>query len=250
MSRSKDRCLALFIIDDVLEFVGEDVAPEYPPAYLPILLRCAVEPTPLTAQAAVYGLGAASLSCRQATLRALPAVLGALHGATLSAAAKNDPAVADNAITALAKLVYHVYDGAGGGVRPDVAPASAEQLRAAGAPPRRDLIAAFLARLPLRHDEEEARVSLQLLCTWLDAGDADVLAGGFATPLGAMATGLADRNVVTDSLRSRVGATLLGLQARPEVGPALQAAWATLPADAQAILSKTVAGVGAGGSAN
>lgn len=242
---SKDRCLALFLIDDVLEFVGEEAAPEHTAAYIPILLRCAVEPTPITAQAAVYGLGAASLSCRQSILRALPAVLGALHAATLSAAAKSDPAVADNAITALAKLVYHVYDGAGDEQRPDVAPASVEQLRAVGAPPRRDLIAAFLARLPLKHDEDEARVSLQLLCSWLDAGDANVIAGGFAAPLSALATGLADRNVVNDKLRSRVGDTLRGLQARPAVGPALQAAWASLSADAQATLSKA-AGAGSG----
>ena len=47
---SKDRCLALFVIDDVLEFVGEDAAPEYMASYFPILLRCAVEPTAITAQ--------------------------------------------------------------------------------------------------------------------------------------------------------------------------------------------------------
>lgn len=235
---SKDRCLALFVIDDVLEFVGEDAAPALTELYLPVLLRCAAEPTPITAQAAVYGLGAASLSCRQAVLRALPAVLGALYGAATGAAARKDPAVADNATTALAKLVYHAYDGSGGGQRPDVAPATAAQLQAAGAPPRRDLIGAFLGRLPLKHDEEEARVSLQLLCSWIDAGDADVLAGGLAPLLSALAAGLLDRNVVTESLRGRVAATLLGLRDRPAFAPALQAAWAALPGEAQAALVK------------
>jgi hypothetical protein len=113
-------------------------------------------------QAAVYGLGASSLTCRAALLGALPAVLGALSSATSSAASKKEPAVADNAVTALAKVIYHVYDGAGGGIHPDGTPASLEALRAAGAPPRKDLMRAFVARLPLRHDDEEARVSLQV----------------------------------------------------------------------------------------
>ena len=38
------------MIDDILEFVGEKAAPEYPLLYFPILFRCAVESTPLTAQ--------------------------------------------------------------------------------------------------------------------------------------------------------------------------------------------------------
>lgn len=193
-----------------------------------------------TAQAAVYGLGAASLSCRQTTLRSLPTVLAALQGATQGAAAKADPCVTDNAVTALAKIIYHVYDGMGGTQRPDVSPATPDQLRAVAAPPRLDLMRAFLARLPLRHDEDEARISLQLICSWLDAGDADILANGMSPLLGAMAAGLLDRNIVTDGLRARVSATLQGLQARPAVAALLQSAWAALPTEAQTAIAKVM----------
>ena len=189
----------------------------------------------------MYGLGAAAHSCRQTTLRGLPSVLAALHGATQSAAAKKDPCVVDNAITALGKIIYHIYDGHGDGYRLDVAPASAEQLLAVHAPPRKDLVAAFLARLPLQHDEAEARVSLQLLCTWLDLGDPDIIAGGLSPLLFAMADGLLNRNVVTESLRKLISATLLGLQARPAMALALQDAWASLSGDAQAALAKVSA---------
>jgi hypothetical protein len=112
----------------------------------------------------VYGLGAASLTCRTTITRALPAVLTALSGAVTSVASKKEPAVIDNAVTALAKVIYHVYDGAGQEGQPASSAAAipVDHLRSIGAPLRRDLMNVFLSRLPLQNDEEEARVSLQV----------------------------------------------------------------------------------------
>jgi hypothetical protein len=54
---------------------------------------------------------------------------------------------------------------------------------------------------------------VQLLCTWIDAGDSDVLEEArLPHLLGALSAGLLNRNIVTDDLRSRVGASILGLK--------------------------------------
>jgi len=158
--------------------------------------------------------------------------------------------VTDNAVTALAKITYHVYDGMGG-TQPArlFLPATPDQLRAVAAPPRLDLMRAFSGSpAPAEHERgQSAHIFLQLSsCSWLDAGDADILANGMSPLLGAMAAGLLDRNIVTGGLRARVSATLQGLQARPAVAALLQSAWAALPTEAQTAIAKLMGAMSRG----
>lgn len=240
-----DRSFAVFLIDDVLEFCGDDaidsrVGVHYAAEYLPVLLRDVGEKNEMLRQSALFGLGGFAENCHATALPHLPALVGALMGALDAPIASHRTSVEDNAVTALGKVIMNLYSD----------PASA----ATGAPPRNDVVARFLAELPLKRDHDEAKVALDMLCTLMERGDVDIFgavaAGDADLPrishaLHVLADAVRDLNVRSDALEARVAALLATLRASLP-GDVLGAAWAAASDVDRATLTEVMEGAARG----
>ena len=238
-----DRKLGIFLIDDLLEHVGlRAVDPStglhYASTYLPVLARCATDVHAETRQAALYGIGAAAESVGAAMAPYLGLCVAALVDAlsAVSSGKRKRSEVEDNAVTALGKVIIHQYDAGSG------APVYAGATSAC--PHRQDLVNAFLLGMPCLADRDEARVAVQMLCSFLDHRDPALLGGGGADVIPRLthavhifAVTLGDKLVCTPLIRRRVLASLSALNtALPAQTLAL--VWGALPdADRAAIAS-------------
>ena len=240
---TSDRKHAVFLIDDVLEFVADGAtcpptsdnpSGHYAAEYLPVLVRCARDGDEAVRQAAVYGIGAAAASLSPSLFG--PHLTSVLI--TLSAVVERPPngkrgTAEDNAVTALGKVLIHQYTP-----------------QPAGAPvPRREIAAGFLKHLPLSHDDEEARVAAQMLCSFIESADSDVLSIGPGGPepsrlaaiLHNLGGCLRNKRVRNDDLVRRIGSVLAGLQAQLPAST-LAAVWAALPAGERDALALAASG--------
>ncbi|RYG47514.1 hypothetical protein EON67_08510 [archaeon] len=220
-----DRRLAVFLIVDALEFWGDQAVDPKSGArlidsYIPTLLSCTTESHDVLRQAALYGLGAVAAACPETSLPYIPQAVAALLAALNALPVAQRTEVEDNAVTALGKIIIHSYASA-------VAAGHA-------LPSRSEIVTHFLLAMPLRHDRDEARVAIQMLCTWIDMSDADVMGapGAVDTPrlahvLHVLAATLLDRLTCTDALRGRIVASLQHLRTHVPAAE-LGGVWGTL----------------------
>jgi hypothetical protein len=230
-----DKQLGVFLIDDVLEFMGEKAIDpttgrHYADSFLPILVAATADKHDATRQGALYGLGAAAENLPISYAPHLASVAAVLQRSISAPVHGSRTEVEDNAVTALGKLIIHQYDPATGQANAAaVAPAAF-----AACPSRQDLVNSFLLGLPCTMDRDEARVCIQMLCSFLDLRDPCMLNGGdhdvprLTHALRVFACTMRDKLTCTAPIRARMVASMAKLRA--ELPPAmLGQVWAGLP---------------------
>ena len=245
------RRLAVFVMDDILEFAGPEGVRRLP-AYIPTLLEAvaAASDSIELAQAGAYGLGAAAQAAGPAFAPHAPAALTALWG--LARAIRPDPAphaaaasslaemgvpgiaassgpvglsdrlpngvqaLVDNALTAAAKVLHFTVAPLGGPAAPADVTAS---------------LAEWAARLPICADGIEARTATAILCERLAAGCPSVVGGSpaaTARALTSVAWALRTDAVAAPFVFRAAAAACAALNTR--LGPAgFAAVWALVP---------------------
>ena len=146
-----DRKIAVFLIDDMLEHLGEKLPSSLRVTFAGILSANALDPDCSLRQAAVFGLGTWGIKCGVSGVDAnvLQEIYGKIVGAIKfpfkDAQEKVQGGMAyDNAVSSLGKLLSVLTPNHGVDI-------------AAGY----DL---FVSNLPLRNDMEESNVAIRLLC--------------------------------------------------------------------------------------
>ncbi|KAA0157606.1 hypothetical protein FNF29_00182 [Cafeteria roenbergensis] len=259
------RKLAVFVMDDVLEFGGPEGIARLP-SYVPVLLEgvAAAGDSVNLAQAAAYGLGAAaqaagpafapyadaSLSALWTLVRAVrpeaapqakagkllakmgvPGVAVASTPAGMESTFPGSPqALVDNALTAIAKILHFCKSPL-----PDAAAAGAGAAAAAAAAAPSAESAAMLTewsrRLPICSDLIEARTATAILCERLASGCPAVVGttpAATARALTVVSWSLQTSNVCTPFLLRAAAAACSGLSQR--LGDsAFASVWAAVP---------------------
>ena len=217
---TNDRKLALFLIDDVLEFGGAPAAP-FLEEFGRVMVAFLEDPIPAVAQAAGYGIGAVAKS--QAT--AFPGILDACTMALVKCiqrpdwnADKSTQSVHDNAVCALGKILH---------------------CHTARVPDLARLMQLWLSRQPLTADLDESKVCTQIVCARVESGCAALMGrSGEHVPkiLNVFASVLVGKKLCTKTLASRIRGALKSL---PEAG--LHGALASLPASQRSVLDQLLA---------
>ncbi|CAG9331653.1 unnamed protein product [Blepharisma stoltei] len=144
-STDEDHKFAIFVIDDIVEFVGQDLAVSKWSALAEALLRYSCDKNDSVRQAAVYGLGMlATHSNSQAFQGMAQQILDSLNKAIalpLGRSKKTYEHARDNAISAVGKIIRYQP------MCVDLNP----------------LVPSWVDLLPLKHDKTEARIMHDLL---------------------------------------------------------------------------------------
>ncbi|KAL6776649.1 IPB2 [Auxenochlorella protothecoides x Auxenochlorella symbiontica] len=154
----EERRIAICMMDDVLEHSPAGAA-RHAPSIMPLLLAGAGDRDADIRQCSAYGLGVAAARRPEAFRPVAPAALAALRAivAAPDARADGNASAAENALSALGKVLEHAPDLAEPG-----------------------LGGAWLAALPLVEDRAEAKEVHAQLLRFIAAGDARVLGEGNA----------------------------------------------------------------------
>lgn len=215
-----DKKLGLFLIDDLLEHTGPQVAEAgWLDGFMHALLTGAESPDDEVRQAAVYGIGSAASTTgdnfapyAKPCCDALASIV--THHREHEAEAgddgdRNAESVHDNAVSALGKVILLQ--------EPHIDAASA--------------VPFFVSTFPLRFDIDEARVAMQQLCSMIANGNAHVYGdGGSALPsaLAALATMLTVEPVITERLVIRMVSIVRALQASLPAAT-MEGIWGAIP---------------------
>ena len=112
-TRKEDHKFVIFVIDDIIEFLGQDLVGDIWGSLGEVLIRFAVDGNEAVRQAAVYGLGVFAGNSKQAGFEQWTlAILQKLHesiGIPLGKSEKTHGHARDNAIAAIGKLIRFHY---------------------------------------------------------------------------------------------------------------------------------------------
>eukprot|EP01138_Halocafeteria_seosinensis_P006879 gb/GECG01007035.1/.p1 GENE.gb/GECG01007035.1/~~gb/GECG01007035.1/.p1 ORF type:complete len:1167 (+),score=159.06 gb/GECG01007035.1/:1-3501(+) len=150
-STEGDLRAAIFLMDDILEFGGQE-GQAYWHDFKPYMMRGCDGENPALRQASVYGLGVAGENCGERFVNDAPEILAKLKDVAdkIDPGQDDDETVHDNAVCAVAKIVQNLPSNH------DI--------------DCRSYISWWLAKLPLRSDAEESRVCMKILCTRMESG--------------------------------------------------------------------------------
>ena len=208
-TRKEDHKFVIFVIDDILEFIGQDLVGDKWASFGEVLLRFATDSHDAVRQAAVYGLGVFAENTKVGFEQWSGAILQKLHESISFPMGKSEKThghARDNAIAALGKVIkFH-----SGYIDKDV------------------VVNGWLSLLPLRFDKLESKNMTELVAK-LALEQPAVLFGNAYERLGRVVRLLldvVDSKYVREDSKPLIGMALKRLK---EAGvPQLQDVWAEL----------------------
>lgn len=154
------RVNAICVFDDLVEHGGPALAAKYIPMCLPVMMEAAMHEEAGIRQAAIYGIGQCAAKAPAAFAPLCEEVLKRLRQQLARPDARSDEncSVTDNVVGAIGRIAQSLPN------HPAVKPA--------------ELLALWLAQLPLKEDEVEARYIHRQLCELTKAGNPALLGAG------------------------------------------------------------------------
>jgi hypothetical protein len=218
-TRKEDHKFVIFVIDDILEFIGQDLVGDKWPSFGEVLTRFATDPHDAVRQAAVYGLGVFAENTKTGFENWSAVILQKLHEAIQYPKGKSEKThghARDNAIAAIGKVIqFH-----------------------AGLIDVNLVVSAWLGLLPLRFDKMESKNMTELV-TNLALNQPQVLFGENYERLERVVRLLlevVDSKYVKDDSRPKIVEVFARLRAAGV--PQLQGVWDGLTADERNVISR------------
>jgi importin-5 len=221
-TRDEDHKFVIFVIDDIIEFLGQDLVAEKWSSFGEVLVRFSADPHDAVRQAAVYGLGVFAANSRSAGFEQWAVLLlQKLEQAIIfpvGKSAKTHGHARDNAIASMGKVIsFHSQT-----INLDV------------------VVPAWLGLLPLRFDKIEARNVTDLIAR-LAVEQPEVIFGRDLKNLRSVVCLLADAldtKFVKESTVPKIKEALKRLQTSG--GPELESVWAGLNESQRGKISKLI----------